>query len=123
MSDDDMWSPVQILITGRAIEIIIESLPEVVIQASIAIQQLEKATPLLYFSICSSIAAAAAIMTDTNISYELGMMNSQERGRHSNPFFGLIPDGKWGLARSTWAASSSSRATWAQALQPSPCSR
>ena len=97
MCDDDVVEPVVILIGGRAIEIIFESLPEVVIQASAAIQQPEKANPLLYFSICSSIAATAAIMTDTNISYELAAMNKQERGRHSNPLFGLILDGKWGL--------------------------
>jgi len=59
----------------------------------IAIQQPEKATPLVY----SSIAAAAAIMTDTNISYELAAMNLLERGWHSNPHYGVIPYGKWGL--------------------------
>ena len=52
MEDDDVMSPVQILIAGRAIEIVFESLPEVVIQSSIAIQQPEKASTLLYFSIC-----------------------------------------------------------------------
>ena len=36
-------------------------------------------------------------MTDTNISYDLASMNKQERGRHSNPHYGLIPNGKSGL--------------------------
>jgi len=97
MGDDDVFAPALILIIGRAIEIIFESLPEVVIQANIAIQEPEKASTLLYFSICSSIAASAAIMTDTNISYELAGMNKQERGRHSNDHYGLIPDGSWGI--------------------------
>jgi hypothetical protein len=45
----------------------------------------------MVFSICSSVAAAAAIMTDTNISYELGRMNKQDRGRDSHPLYGLVP--------------------------------
>ena len=97
MEDDDVISPVQILIAGRAIEIVLESIPEVVIQAGIAIQQPEKATPLLYSSICSSIATACVIMTDTSISYDLAGVNRQERGRRTHPHYGLIPSGKWGF--------------------------
>ena len=51
MGDDDVLTPAQTLVVGRAIEIVFESLPEVVIQASIAIQQPEQASALLYFSI------------------------------------------------------------------------
>jgi len=97
MDDDAIMTPVQILVGGRAIEIIFESLPEAIIQTGIAIEQPENASSLLYFSICSSIIAAAAIMTDTNIGYELAGMNSQERGRQSHPIRGLIPDGTAGL--------------------------
>jgi len=97
MDDDAIMTPVQTLVCGRAFEIVFERLPEAIIQTGIAIEQPENASSLLYFSICSSIIAAAAIMTDTNIVYELAGMNRQERGRQSNPYHGLIPDGTAGL--------------------------
>ncbi|GMI28926.1 hypothetical protein TeGR_g10534 [Tetraparma gracilis] len=89
--ESDGMAPILVLIATRAIELIVESFPECVLQLQIALSNTSNLSSIMVFSICSSVAAAAAIMTDTNISYELGRMNKQDRGRDSHPLYGLVP--------------------------------
>lgn len=74
--EDSPYDQVLILILTRAIEMVLESVPESAIQLAILFK-IEKPTYLMIFSIASSIAAAAFIMTDTNISFERGQMISR----------------------------------------------
>ncbi|GMI27722.1 hypothetical protein TeGR_g375 [Tetraparma gracilis] len=94
MTDDELFPAVLLMVATRAIELIVESLPESVLQLNIALRNVNAVDPVMVFSICSSLASAAAIMTDTNISFELNIMNKQDRGRNTHPFAGLIPDVK-----------------------------
>lgn len=74
----------------RAIELVLESVPESAIQLSILFKT-EYPTDLMKFSILSSICAAGFIMADTNISYERNKMNQQSRGVGTYPLWGLLP--------------------------------
>ncbi|GMI58843.1 hypothetical protein TeGR_g8145 [Tetraparma gracilis] len=91
---DEVTSPIILLILSRAVELVVESVPESVLQLGIVLDNPASATFTMKFSIFASLAAAGAIMTETNISYELSGMNKQVRGRDSHPFYGLIPAGK-----------------------------
>ena len=95
---DEVTSPIILLILSRAIELVVESVPESVLQLGIVLDDPASATFTMKFSIFASLAAAGAIMTETNISYELSAMNTQVRGRDSHPFYGLIPASKVPLA-------------------------
>lgn len=88
--DDDVLEPVLFLVGTRAIELVLESVPESAIQLTIFFKT-ENPTDLMKFSIFSSICAAGFIMADTNISYERGKMNAQSRGVGTHPQWGMLP--------------------------------
>ncbi|GMI38455.1 hypothetical protein TeGR_g13725, partial [Tetraparma gracilis] len=75
---DEVMPPIILLIASRAIELVVESVPESVLQLGIVLDNPAAATFTMKFSIFASLAAAGAIMTETNISYELSNMNKQK---------------------------------------------
>jgi hypothetical protein len=95
---NETFAPVLVLVAGRAIELVAESVPESILQLGIVLNDPDAASFTMKFSIFASLAAAGGIMTETNISYELGQMNKQVRGRTSHPEYGLIPANKLKLA-------------------------
>ncbi|GMI32435.1 hypothetical protein TeGR_g10150, partial [Tetraparma gracilis] len=96
-AEGELVPPMYILIVTRIIELIIESFPESILQLNIALSDVNSVSNVMIFSILSSVASASAIMTDTSISFELGVMNKQDRGSDSHPFFGLVPAKKKNL--------------------------
>lgn len=96
-AEDDVLEPVLVLVGSRAIEMVVESLPEAAIQMKI-LYKTEVPETLMIVSIAASIVAAGYTMTDTNISFERNKMNAQSRGVGSHPAWGLIPSSKVGIA-------------------------
>lgn len=90
-TESDLFEAVVLLVFTRAIEMVCESVPESAVQLSV-LMKTENPSFLMYFSICSSVLAAGAIMTETNVSFERGKMNAQMRGPGSHGLWGLLPD-------------------------------
>ncbi|GMI17803.1 hypothetical protein TrLO_g6321 [Triparma laevis f. longispina] len=72
-------------------ELIFEVLPESVLQLFV-VYHTKKVSNTVIFSILSSVASAAFIMTDNSMIYERSMMSVQKRGPYSHLLQGFIPD-------------------------------
>ena len=69
-TDDDIFDPVLFLVACRAVELVLESVPESVIQTAILLQTPpEDVAPLQVISIAASILAAGVIMTETCVTH------------------------------------------------------
>jgi hypothetical protein len=69
-TDDDIFDPVLFLVACRAVELVLESVPESVIQTAILFQTPpEDVAPLQVISIAASILAAGVIMTETCVTH------------------------------------------------------
>jgi len=91
-SEDDTMSSFFIFVMVRIGELIFEVLPESVLQLFV-VYHTKKVSYTVIFSILSSVASAAFIMTDNSLMYERGEMSHQKRGPYSHPIFGFIPVG------------------------------
>jgi hypothetical protein len=98
VAESEFFPAVLMLAATRAIELIVESVPESILQMKVAFSDVNDVSFVMAFSIVSSLVSASAIMADTNISFELGRMNGQTRGRCSHHTYGLIPSRKRNLA-------------------------
>ena len=108
--EDDVIDPFAMFLMVRVSELIFEVMPETVLQLFV-IYHAKKISWMSVFSILSSVASAAFIMTDNSMMYEKDRMvserrediprrrilptcftqNKQKRGPHSHPIFGFIP--------------------------------
>ena len=80
--------PITMLATTKSCEIVFESLPETIIQTIFILSSKpEDLSPINYFSIISSIVAAAMIWTDGNI----GLARSLFVGAPKNPGYNWLP--------------------------------
>ena len=77
-SEDDTIDPFLIFIMVRIGELIFEVLPESVLQL-FAVYHTKKVSYTVIFSILSSVASAAFIMTDSSMMFERGYMVSERR--------------------------------------------
>ena len=77
-SEDDTMSPFFIFVMVRIGELIFEVLPESVLQLFV-VYHTKKVSYTVIFSILSSVASAAFIMTDNSLMYERGEMVSERR--------------------------------------------
>jgi hypothetical protein len=96
-TEDHVMEPVLFLVAARAVEMVLESLPEAAIQMKIMFKT-EVPETLMIVSIAASIIAAGYTMADTNISFERNKMNAQARGVGSHPAWGIIPSSQVGIA-------------------------
>eukprot|EP00520_Triparma_pacifica_P001364 CAMPEP_0118655510 /NCGR_PEP_ID=MMETSP0785-20121206/12966_1 /TAXON_ID=91992 /ORGANISM="Bolidomonas pacifica, Strain CCMP 1866" /LENGTH=518 /DNA_ID=CAMNT_0006548251 /DNA_START=323 /DNA_END=1875 /DNA_ORIENTATION=- len=91
-SEDDTIHPFLIFLMVRIGELIFEVLPESVLQLFV-VYHTKKVSFTVVFSILSSLASAAYIMTDSSMMDERLCMSAQKRGAYSHPLVGFIPNG------------------------------
>ena len=94
--EGEMFTPMVTLSITRGTELLLESLPESVLQLTIFMTT-ENPTSLQKFSILSSVVASAFTMADTSVSSEQANMNAQRRGPYTNPVYGLVRNSTQGL--------------------------
>mmetsp|Transcript_414 Transcript_414/g.588 ORF Transcript_414/g.588 Transcript_414/m.588 type:complete len:687 (-) Transcript_414:43-2103(-) len=90
--EEDVLSPFLVFLIVRFCELIFEVMPETVLQLYVSYHT-KTLSNTVTFSILSSVASAAFIMTDNSIMSERNVMSKQKRGPHSHPNFGFIPNG------------------------------
>mmetsp|Transcript_16944 Transcript_16944/g.34881 ORF Transcript_16944/g.34881 Transcript_16944/m.34881 type:complete len:667 (+) Transcript_16944:181-2181(+) len=89
--EEDLAGPLELFLVGRVLEVVCEIIPETILQLIVIFHTEGIVSNTMKFSILSSVASAAFILTDSSMMMEKLCMSSQNRGPYSHPNHGFVP--------------------------------
>jgi hypothetical protein len=86
------FEPFNMFMISRIIEVVLEALPEAILQLYFLFTSKGNLSKVAIYSIASSVASSAYTMSDSNVMKERAFMKRQLKGLSTHPYIGFLPD-------------------------------